>query len=287
MKVSLLQPQISAIPAEDQLTPEVAVHLDEIAETLDEDAAALDKAGLSIRANQLRVVSNNLTSYGDAAKDGDATIAMYQDILTRIKKFDAEVATINAELSAKTTRSLPAEFASASATLESILGKIDPTQVEEAASKGIAEILMQLAKRNKQLNSQLPRNSVKDYSLVKLPVVVVLNRGYKAEDFRRAGFEVQAFEGYPVISDQILLAVRHDYARTQFPDEDYPAWTMALEILDTIKKTSGTELQMVSEEAKVPRSGARQFAFYWLAPEPYLSRLHALLGPFEGWDLAL
>ena len=283
MKLVTIKSMLETVPAEQHLKPEMADRLDEVTAHLDDAASDLQRVGLLARSRQVRVISNNLTSYADALRDGDATLAMLKDVQERSKAFDLEVATIHSEINMKNTNRVTGEFAAMIPTLEEALANVDVNKAETAVARDISQVLLQLSQRNKQLRTSLPKSSVKTYSLLRLPVVLITGHGVDKKGLHQSGFEVSDFQGYPVLENQLMLAVRLEYARQY----DMSPFEMAEQILETIHETTNEELVTVHEESRVPEGASKAFGYFWVMPMKFYNKFAPKVGDLNDWGIAV
>lgn len=284
-----LAPRLSAIPKSRLFTQDTVTELSSIVTELDGLAKKVRPLGAKCHI-QIATLANNILSVANAVEDGDASIQIMQDLRHRMVSFDESIPEFESELAAAKRSKKSSRYTDEVASFSEALGKYsvdapepDTEEGQTALASDLQQALRNLGTRNRAIQKRLPRASAVDkYAIVKLPVLVLTGNRLDPKKLDKLGFEVSDFEGYPVIEDQLLLAVRTSYAK----DWDMTTAEIADELLDTLSATTGTPLTLVSEQGSSVKA-SNGFMYYWIMPISYFNKLAPAMGELNNWSIAL
>lgn len=287
MQFKPLTPTLQAIPRDTLLTAETASVLSDMVGELDTMADRLKqvKATSHVKVRQL---SNNILSVANAIEDGEGNIEMMRALRTSLEKFDVDLLEIETEYSSAKAGPSRERYSDEIATLEQAMAGYtvdDPKPGQETANSLNADletVLKNLSARNRSIQRVLPRVSKVDkFSIIRLPILVLVENKLDPKKLDKMGFEVTDMEGYPVIEGQMVLAVRTEYAKQW----DLTTGDVAEEIIETLSKNGSQAIKLVSDEGRSAK-GSTGFIYYWIMPERYYNKLMPVMGSFSDWSIA-
>ena len=299
MKFSEITPRLAQIPKNQLFTPVASAELSSLVTELDTSADELKAVGSPFH-QATKVMASNILSVANALEDNSATMSMMLDLRHRMLAYDNLLEDIELSFAqcqqSKGNKAYALEVSALAKALKNVKapsgalpkhqsGKVDDDQwdaKDDATSiqVDVELVLHDLAAKNKELISQLPRSTVKTYAVVKLPVVLAVSPYPNRQKLERLGFDVIDYEGYPVFQDQVLLAIRASYAR----EWDMDISELAAEIVQIINHSANTKLMLVSDVGRtVPHSPG--FSYFWVMPANYLSKLTPVINTLDEWSV--
>lgn len=230
-------------------------------------------------SDYVRKLSRKVLSVAEAVEDEVATLDMFRDLRSDLELYDSKLDSLEESIVSQNTMG----FNDTISELSSVLTRMDADNEEDTAlASDLQSVLLQLGKRNLALSKKLPKSSTEKYAIVRLPIVPILNRALDAKKLERLGIEAESMEGYSILNDQVLIAVKQNYAQQ---------WNMkpleiAEELLVTLENNAGHKLSLVSDYGATHK-GSTGFVYFWVMPDKILNKFSPLSGPIEEWGLAL
>lgn len=209
--------------------------------------------------------ANSIIATKDAIGSNDMTSSLY-------KKFITEVSGYLSNASARISKLSPPQKANADPNSD--IPRI-PKHLVLSAETDKVNIRKFSAFKNK-----LPKTATtKKFAILSLPVLAIFKPFLTAEELTDAGFEVDLIDLYPVIREQVIIAINTKYLQKIHSDPD----TYLDEIVDTIKlktRKSYTDFGSYSFRA------TPEFIYYWIMPDPDVNKMRAIRGKkanVESW----
>lgn len=301
--------ELSSIHRDDLTSTTTAKWLRQGHTNLAKLAKKLRTKGLTTEAQYTTRTSNLMLSLSDAINDGSAKIEYFRDARTALREFDArseELVALVVPPSEEAEKRRPLNWGEAlEAFTDAMRGsKINDrlkelnfedtteistdhyndlnTQEETQLQSDITKAVRALGRRDRELMQRLPGESIEKFSVMHMPVIPMLERRLDTPKLNALGIKVSRLEDYPILEDQLILGVRTTYAKQWGLDVD----EMIGQIMEQLRETTGQDVGFVSEDSSSV-TATREFRYYWIMPEPVLTRTLSLLGPVNGWALAL
>lgn len=199
-----------------------------------------------------------------------------EEIRADLNKFDKEFRHQSISLTMAATESNPDEMEEEAAAAYESAASAD--RLDRIYDK-IKDMLGGYAKFSPELpNANTVKYKDKNIVMLRLPVLAVFS-SFNQDALKRIGLKVNVVLEYPIIEEQMILAVNVKAVEKNDIDQDVLVDTA----LQQYSKRIGVKMSKAYDTPSVGRNG---FVYYWLMPERQLTGLlRATNGGVDGWGL--